>query len=65
LLQADEEARRALDDRTYDDVMDSLTAVAAAGGGALPPKTSGAGAATPAPDAGPGDVSLDLYRTDY
>lgn len=29
------------------------------------PKTSGAGAATPAPDAGPGDVSLDLYRTDY
>ena len=30
-----------------------------------PPKTPGAGVPPPAPDAGPGTVSLDLYRTDY
>lgn len=29
------------------------------------PKTPGAGASPPAPEAGPGDVALDLYRTDY
>lgn len=29
------------------------------------PKTPGAGASPPAPEAGPGGVSLDLYRTDY
>ncbi|WP_290906527.1 Mu transposase C-terminal domain-containing protein [Aquabacterium sp.] len=65
LIQADEDSRRALADRTYDEVMDSLAAVAVAGGGGLPPKTPGAGVDAPAPDAGPGDVSLDLYRTDY
>lgn len=61
LDEAEARSRPVIDHVATLDALDALAAPAPV----VPPKTSGAGAVTPAPDAGPGDVSLDLYRTDY
>lgn len=60
LDEVEARARPVIDHVTIIDDLDALAAPAPA-----LPKTPGAGAPTPAPDAGPGDVPLDLYRTDY
>lgn len=67
LDEVEARARPVLDHTATIDAITALEDQADRAQAALPPptKTSGAGAATPAPDAGPGDVPLDLYRTDY
>ena len=64
LGQAAALAAQAIDHAAVTNEMETLEAQAAARQSTTP-KTSGAGVDAPAPDAGPGDVSLDLYRTDY